>query len=243
MRPGGARGTFAALHFAMVSPIPDPQAQLWMNGACAILTAMTRRSPHHDRLGGTATSPESTRITRTILEEAVEHRGRRAPPSTLTWLRDTGHRAARNPNARDGLGPLGLLAYDYVRLIALAGWGYVAEYLSEEDAWSFIAPAARKLQQFYRSWPENGEAYVKGNYAWTKGAGPGCQQAFEVLVSEPDSPWQTVPWETPLGRSSVIPPALTRPRVGLGLYLFSTFVMLGVTLAFWFTIGRSVFPR
>jgi hypothetical protein len=36
---------------------------------------------------------------------------------------------------------------------------------------------------------------------------------------------------------------MARPRTSRTLYLFSTFVMLGVTLALWFTIGRSVFPR
>ena len=63
-------GTVAALTLAMATNSPDPSAELWMNGACAILTAMTRRSPRHDLLGGTPKTSESTRITRTILESS-----------------------------------------------------------------------------------------------------------------------------------------------------------------------------
>ena len=238
-------GTVAALASAMATNSPDRSAELWMNGACAILTAMTRRSPRHDLLGGTPKSAESARITRTILESSWGIADLASLRSTLTWLRDTGHRAARNPNAADDLGPLGLLACDYVRLIALAGWGYVADYISAEEAWSFIVPAARKLQQFYRSWEELGSAYVRGTYLWFRNSGPGCRQAFEVLVCEPESPWLTVPWETNLGVASLMPPApvLARPPVTLGVYLVSTFVMVGVSLALWFAIGHGVFLR
>jgi hypothetical protein len=209
---------------------PSPQAKLWMNGACAIVTTMTRRSPRHDLLGGAPLSPDSAQVTRMILESSWRIIDRETMFGTLAWLRDIGHRVARNPVARDGAGPSGLFAYDYVRLIALAGWGYVAEFLSEEEAWSFIGAAAMKLQQQYRSWEELGEAYVLGARAWTRELGQGSKQAFEVLASEEDSPWLTIPWDLDLGVGYLPPPppALASPRRSPRLYVFSSLLMLSL---------------
>src|SRR6202000_2382930 len=108
----------------------------------AILTTLTRRAPRHDLLGGTEKSPESTTTTRTVLANSWGVRDAESLRKTLTWLRQEGHRVGHRASPDDGLGPQGLLAWDLARLVAVAGWGYVADYISEEEAWAAIGPAA-----------------------------------------------------------------------------------------------------
>lgn len=174
--------------------VPGPHAQMWMNATAGILTVMTRRVPRHDCLGGAPKNPESTATTQTILKNSWGIESREKLLSTLTWLRDEGHRAERDPNADDGLDPRGLLAWDLVRLNAVAGWGYVADFITEEEAYGFIAPSAKKLQKAYTSWTDLGDGYVKGTYNWSEEAGPGAEHITKGLLSAPTSPWKTIPW-------------------------------------------------
>jgi hypothetical protein len=170
-----------------------------MNGTYAILTTLTRRAPRFDQLGGTPKTPESTTITRTILANSWDIQNPEKLRSTLAWLRKEGHRAGRPPSPNDNLGPRGLLAWDLVRVIAVAGWGYVADYISEDEAWSHIGPAAVQLRQAYQSWEDLQQAYVNGAFAWDASAGPDCQQKYQQIMADPSSPWRAVPWATDLG--------------------------------------------
>src|SRR5262245_27410766 len=115
--------------------IPGPQSQPWIFASYAILTVMTRRAPRHDQLGGTPKNPETTGITRKILANSWDIDGREKLLETLSWLRDQGHRAEHRASPSDGLGPSGLLAWDLVRLNAVAGWGFVADYIAEDEAY------------------------------------------------------------------------------------------------------------
>ena len=170
-----------------------------MTATCAILTTLTRRAPRHDQLGGTVKTPESTQITRTILANSWDVQNPESLRTTLAWLRDQGHRSGHQSSPNDGLGPRGLLAWDLGRLVAVAGWGYVADYISEQEAWSFIVPAAAQLQQAYQSWEDYGQAYVKGAYAFDANAGADCDPKYQMLITDSQSPWRTVPWNTALG--------------------------------------------
>jgi len=185
---------------------PSRPAQVWMTATCGILTTLTRREPRHDLLGGTVKSPESTTTTRTILANSWDVRDASSLRKTLAWLRDGGHRAGHPPSPNDGLGPQGLLAWDLARLVAVAGWGYVADYISEEEAWSFIGPAAATLQRSYQSWEDLGQAYVKGAYTWDAAAGADCANRCQALLQDPASPWRTVPWGTELGYAPLAAP-------------------------------------
>jgi hypothetical protein len=162
---------------------PAQAAQRWMNGCAAILTVMTRRVPRHDCLGGAPKNPESTATTKKILENSWDIESREKLVETLGWLRDSGHRAEGAP-----------LAWDLVRLVAVAGWGYVADLISEDEAWGFITPAAKQLQGTYASWEQLGKTYVEGTSWWKEEAGPDCQKIYDKLVNDPQSPWRSVPW-------------------------------------------------
>jgi hypothetical protein len=132
------------------------------------------------------------------------------------WLRSEGHRTGRAPNANDGLGPRGLLAWDMVRLIAVAGWGFVADYISEAEAWSYIGPAAVQLKQAYQSWEDLGRAYAGGAAAWDAGAEPACNEKLHQLLNDPQSPWRNVAWNVDLGTWNASSVNLSAGTVDLG---------------------------
>lgn len=96
------------------------------------------------------------------------------------------------------LGPKGLLGWDYGRYVSLCRWGYVAGYATEEEAWDLILPAARKLRQTFDSWADLGANYLVGRAFWSPGLmrrdGQLYRNAYQTLLSSPQSPWVLLPW-------------------------------------------------
>jgi hypothetical protein len=180
----------------------------------AILTTMTRRQPRFDLLGGTVKSADTIKITRTILANSWGVEDRDGLLATLTNLRDGGERKAYASKPDDGLGPNGLLAWDFVRLCAVAGWGFAGDYASEDEAYAFMVPAAKELQRAYGSWAELEQAYVKAVYAWDPDAGADAERRYGILMGEKDGPW-TLAWGTsldatePAGAAPAPPPPAT----------------------------------
>jgi hypothetical protein len=243
---------------------PGLHAQAWINATAAVLTVMTRRMPRHDLLGGAEKSPDSERTTRTILANSWGIESREKLLETLTWLSTEGHQAkygeAReiflSPGDRDGeevaffvkhndpLGERGLTAWDQVRLIAVAGWGYLAGFISEQEAWDFVTPAAKTLQRTYKSWNELGQAYYLGTVWWNEEAGSGCKRIVDQLLGSPTSLWRLIPWSLDLdmrddtGKVNV---HLRRAAsFGVG-YLAMGAVMVALIGGVLFTVGRSMF--
>jgi hypothetical protein len=93
-----------------------------------------------------------------------------------------------------------LSAWDYGRYVALCGWGYVTGYLSENEAWSKIMPAARLLQGSFDSWAALGENYVVGREFWSlkQTRGDTTRNCLKELLSDPASPWVMLDWNTDL---------------------------------------------
>jgi hypothetical protein len=95
-----------------------------------------------------------------------------------------------------------LLAWDFSRYIALCRWGYLVGYISEEEAWEKIMPAARILRSHFASWQEFGENYLLGREYWsyerTVANGGQYRQVFSKLLKDPTSPWNVCPWNTDL---------------------------------------------
>lgn len=95
-----------------------------------------------------------------------------------------------------------LLAWDYVRYINLCRWGYVAEYLSEAEAWERIMAAALELQKNYRSWKEMGEAFLFGREFWSYSEmqknGQLYTDAQQRLLDDAQSPWNKYNWNLSL---------------------------------------------
>ena len=100
------------------------------------------------------------------------------------------------------LGRKSLLGWDFCRYIHLCRKGCLLGYLSENEAWRLIVPKARILQQTFDSWKDLGENYLIGREFWslarTKASGWFYYQAFKNLLENPDSPWNTIPWNLDL---------------------------------------------
>lgn len=100
------------------------------------------------------------------------------------------------------LGKKSLLGWDYCRYITLCRRGYYMGYLSENEAWRLIMPKARLLQDIFDSWKDLGENYLIGREFWsmerTKASGWYFHESYKKLLENPDSPWNTIPWELDL---------------------------------------------
>jgi len=96
----------------------------------------------------------------------------------------------------------GLAGWDFSRYVSLCGWGFRAGYLTEEEAWALIMPAARLLQKTFSSWADLADNYVEGHRFWSlseslEEAGQ-IWRAVDFLRWNPHSPWARLKWETPL---------------------------------------------
>jgi hypothetical protein len=106
------------------------------------------------------------------------------------------------------LGSKSILAWDLVRYISLCRWGVLVGYISEGEAWARIMPAAQQLQQTFDSWQDLQKNYLIGREFWslkeTKRCGPKFQAILKRLSEDPSSPWNRIPWNTPLRVSSAM---------------------------------------
>ena len=100
------------------------------------------------------------------------------------------------------LGRKSLSGWDFCRYIHLCRRGYLLGYLNEREAWDLILPKAKFLQAAFDSWSDLGDNYLVGRRFWslerTEASGEFFRQAYEKLVNEPDSPWNTIPWNLSL---------------------------------------------
>ncbi|MBU6452178.1 MAG: DUF1266 domain-containing protein [Cyanobacteria bacterium REEB67] len=102
----------------------------------------------------------------------------------------------------DEFGDRGLLAWDYARYMNLCREGYRAKYFSEAETWELMAPMAAKIQSLFSSWKQFEDGYLVGREFW-------CASIYNKdkwrylrnvyrLYNDPNSPFQTVPWNTKL---------------------------------------------
>lgn len=116
---------------------------------------------------------------------------------------------------KDEFGTQSLMAWDYDRYVALCGWGYVAGYLTEEEAWARIMPVACLLQRTFDSWEALGNNHVIGREFWswknTKKRGALTRECCSKLLNDPSSPWNLLPWDTDLGCTPPVPADVCDP--------------------------------
>lgn len=100
------------------------------------------------------------------------------------------------------LGSKSIAAWDFVRYISLCGWGYIAGYITKDEAWRRIMPAAELLQRTFNSWSDLGENYLIGREFWSQQQtiqrGQRMRECYQKLLSDPASPWVTIPWSISL---------------------------------------------
>src|SRR5256885_14286177 len=150
----------------------------------ALATTAIRASQNgdrHDILGGQEKTAESVRSATRLLHDWWRVDSREDLLAALETLARAGHRArfeqlGADPSSLSStdrearfaaahyskLGKKSLVGWDYTRYIALCRWGYLLGYLSEQEAWDKIMPAARLLQRTFSSWQDLGRNYMIG---------------------------------------------------------------------------------
>ena len=93
-----------------------------------------------------------------------------------------------------------LLAFDLVRVVNLSREGYLANYISEDEAWFHIMAAADRLQQTYHSWRDLSDNYLLGRQFWGRNKDGQAEFAttLQCVHDLPDGPWQLNSWKMPL---------------------------------------------
>src|SRR5262245_32753853 len=254
MRYTSALCVVAALARCALAQEPvDPKQ--WALAASAILHQ--RNGDRHDLLGGRELNPENAAYARELLGGSWQARDRQALENALEWVRESGQRGEFNRFGRMAVagmepgpdpdrrrkfeiarsyypkcGRQSIFAWDYMRYISLCRWGYLAGFLSEQEAWDRIMPAARLLQQTFSSWQEMGRNFIVGRGFWTP-PDPSTAQteyAFSQLLTQPQSPWRRYPWNLDLGAG---PPAAASRQTAASLDLVArprglTCLLLGV---------------
>lgn len=97
---------------------------------------------------------------------------------------------------------LPITAWDFGRYINLCRWGVDAGWITEQEAWSRILPAARLLQSSYSSWDEFAADYLLGRNFWNPGTGKDnetIRYRISLLKLSPKGLWSTIPWGQSLG--------------------------------------------
>ncbi|OHB60736.1 MAG: hypothetical protein A2Y12_10945 [Planctomycetes bacterium GWF2_42_9] len=99
------------------------------------------------------------------------------------------------------LGDKSLYGWDAARYVCLCRWGYTCGYLTEEEAWEKIMPAARFVQRTFDSWEDFGANYIIGREFWSPKDDDRYmyEDAYMRLLEMPDSPWKKLPWNLYLG--------------------------------------------
>jgi len=195
----------------------DAAAKQWALAATAILTTMTRRAPRHDLLGGAERNPEAEATAKTILGNSWGVTSRDTFIATMENLGGTGASAQymqaaqafpqAPPQAQQGdprlrfvaqygqeIGNRGLVAWDLGRVLAVAGWGTLAGFCSEEEAWGAILPSADRLRATYGSWEEYAHHYRLGAMFEMPNAVADIDRVLGQLNAAPDNPWRAIPW-------------------------------------------------
>jgi hypothetical protein len=197
---------------------PVGPANQWALAASAILTASTRRSPRFDCLGGAPPGPAEVEPAKAILKNSWGIEDRQRLESMIEWLATTGHSAEYQKAAavfansgadqrqadprlvfvgRHGqeIGARALLAWDLGRLLAIAGWGYLAGFCDDVEAWGVMLPQAERLRNCYASWDEYGQNYKLGALFTMPDAAGQIESVLAQLRSAPDSPWRSIPFK------------------------------------------------
>jgi len=99
---------------------------------------------------------------------------------------------------RARIGTRSLLAWDMTRLVTLAGFGFVLQWISEGEAWSYALAAAQAVQSRYASWEELGQHHLLGREYWAGEWVAHHARAFRSLLDDPSSPWRALLWNTDL---------------------------------------------
>lgn len=87
-------------------------------------------------------------------------------------------------------GDRGILAWDLFRMSNLVQWGYVAGYVTYEEALTLLKPAATLLCANFTSWDEAYENYLDGYVWWARISPDSWTEDDDVKKAETREGWQ-----------------------------------------------------
>lgn len=98
---------------------------------------------------------------------------------------------------------INLIAWDLGRMTSLIRWGYQVGFLSENESWNMMLYFGNKIQKYYDSWEQYGEAYMLGRIFWASGFGKEEQYKAATIpivekLLESDGFWNTLSWSITL---------------------------------------------
>lgn len=162
--------------------------QRWALASAAILTEQPdwQQFPDHDELALWPCAPHFIRQSRERLKQWDGVTGSQG----LKHLLDSMMREAALSNKQTK-------AFDYVRLIARCRIGYVAGYLTSQEAWDYILPAAVAINSNFKSWSDLADSYVAARSDHHLGAAYHGRD-FEIAARKiADRLTKTVPFAKP----------------------------------------------
>lgn len=102
-------------------------------------------------------------------------------------------------NNHEEIGNKSLIAYDYSRIVTIAGLSYNMGYLSYEEAWTEIMNAAKVVQGKYSTWEEYGRhCMLGGEFMLGKEYSEVRAGAYNWLMTNQRSPWLKIKWDLSL---------------------------------------------
>lgn len=91
------------------------------------------------------------------------------------------------------------LIWDFARIIHLSRTGFDAGYLARFEAMDYVLRCVGPIRQLYTSWKQLSVSYQFARCVWN-GIGeeeiPGMLEGMNLLLSDAQSPWVTLPWQT-----------------------------------------------
>jgi Protein of unknown function (DUF1266) len=102
---------------------------------------------------------------------------------------------------------LPITAWDFGRYINLCRWGVDCEWMTEQEAWDRIIPAARLLQASYASWDEYAADYLLGRNFWSPqhaADNETIRYRVTLLKLPPKGLWATIDWNESLGTGAML---------------------------------------
>ena len=130
----------------------------------------------------------------------------------VDWLLSEGDRAdPRCAEPGDPEAPFDLLAWDLARAAMTVRHAFLAECLSESEAWGYLLAIAVKAQQNFESWPDFGDRYRRGRIRRSNAQHDRYDSILAFLVDDSRSPWRSLPWRLRLSEENVRGPADEEP--------------------------------
>jgi hypothetical protein len=125
----------------------------------------------------------------------------------VEWMQSEGYRTKWATDGVDGGDEK--FAWDYCRLITVAGGAALAQVISSDRAWALVMDASDSLRDRFGSWSEVADNYLSGRILWLTDKGqwaptPDPSQALfqsvaDELLGDVASPWNRVSWDRSAG--------------------------------------------